>query len=136
MDLLNSQSRVLIGVSCNLIAISNALAWVESFYYDNVVLKCDVRDATNHAQCCPSVNIILASQIVLFSRRSRSQGVSCRSIVISLNLMIDCVSNFGLLNFLFSVFWISAILAFGWLLECLIYHVNARSKVHSPMYSS
>lgn len=38
--------------------------------------------------------------------------------------MTDCVSNFGLLNFLFSTDWISAILAFGWSLECLMYHVN------------
>ena len=41
--------------------------------------------------------------------------------------MIDCVSDFGLLNSLFSAFWISTIPAFGWLLECLIYYVNARS---------
>ena len=47
--------------------------------------------------------------------------------MISLNTMINCVSKFGLLNYLFNMFWISAIPAFGWLLECLIYHVNARS---------
>ena len=41
--------------------------------------------------------------------------------------MIDCVSDFGLLNSLFSTFWISVIPRFGWSLECLIYHVNARS---------
>ena len=41
--------------------------------------------------------------------------------------MIDCVSNFGLLNSLFSAVWISAIPMFGWSLECLIYHINVRS---------
>jgi len=41
--------------------------------------------------------------------------------------MIDCVSNFGLLNSLFNVAWISMIPMFGWSLECLIYHVNAQS---------
>lgn len=47
--------------------------------------------------------------------------------MISLNSMIDCVSEFGLLNSLFSVAWISVILAFGWSLDCLMYHVNAGS---------
>ena len=41
--------------------------------------------------------------------------------------MIDYVSDFGLLNSLFSIVWISMIPTFGWSLECLIYHVNAWS---------
>ena len=41
--------------------------------------------------------------------------------------MIDYVPDFGLLNSMFSAVWISTILVFGWSLECLIYHVNARS---------
>lgn len=47
--------------------------------------------------------------------------------MISLNPMIDYVFNFGLLNSLFSVACISTIPAFGWSLECLIYHINVRS---------
>jgi len=41
--------------------------------------------------------------------------------------MIDCIFDFGLLNYLFSMVWISMIPKFGWLLECLMYHVNAQS---------
>lgn len=89
-----------IGVSCNLIDISNASPWVETFFYDNIVLKCGVSEATNHAWCYASVNVILASWIILFSLWSRSQGV---------------------------LPGISTIPAFGWSLECLIYHVNVRS---------
>lgn len=47
--------------------------------------------------------------------------------MISLNPIIDCASDFDLLNYLFSTIWISAILAFGLSLECLIYQVFARS---------
>jgi len=101
-----------IRVSCNLIAISNALVWVESFCYDSVILKCGVRDATSHVQCCASISVILASWIVLFSLWSKSEGVSPGSITISLNPMIDCVSNLGLLNSMFNVFQISVIPAF------------------------
>lgn len=93
-----------INVSCNLITICNASAWVEIFCCDNTVLKCGVKDATNHAWCCTSVNVILASCIVLFSLWSRSQGVSPRRIKIFLNLMIDCVSDFSQLNSLFNTF--------------------------------
>ena len=116
-----------IGVSCNLIAISNASNWVESFCCDSVVLECVVSEATNHVRCCASINVILALWIVLFSLWSKSQGVSPGSIVISLNSMIDCVSDFGLLNSLFNAAWISMIPMFRWSLECLIYHVNTRS---------
>lgn len=38
-----------IGVSCNLIVVSNASAWVEIFCCDSAVLRCGVKDATNHA---------------------------------------------------------------------------------------
>ena len=114
-----------IGVSCNLISISKASAWVESFCCDSAILKCGVSDTTNHARCYPSVNIMLASWIMLFSLWSRSQGVSLGSITISLNSIIDYVSDFGLLNYLFSTVWIFAIHAFGWSLECLMYNVNA-----------
>ena len=127
MDLLHSQPRSWISVSCNLIAISNASAWVESFYCDSTVLRDDVIDATNHVRFCAPISIILSSWIILFSLSSRSQGVSPRSIMISLNLMIDYVSNFSWLNSLFSTFWISTIHAFGWSFECLIYHVSVRS---------
>ena len=44
--------------------------------------------------------------------------------MISLNPMIDCASDFGLLNYLFNAAWISATLAFRLSLECLIYQVN------------
>lgn len=114
-----------IGVSCNLIAISNTLNWVEIFCCDNVVLKCGVSEAANHVRCCASINVILASQIILFSLWSRSQWVSPGSITISLNQMIYYVSDFGLLNSLFNAFWISTIPIFGWSLECLTYHINA-----------
>ena len=115
-----------IQVSCNLIAISNASAWVEILCCDSIVLRCGIKDATNHAWCCASVSVMLASWIILFSISSRSQGVSLGSITISLNLMIDCISNFCWLNSFFSASQISAILALGWLLECLIYQINAQ----------
>ena len=113
-----------IGVSCNLVAISNAFAWVESFCSDNTVLRCGVKDATNHVQCYTSISVILASWIILFSHWFKSHGVSPRSIMISLKPMIDCISDFRQLNSLFSAFWISVIPAFGWSFECLIYHVS------------
>jgi len=116
-----------IGVSCSLIAISKVLAWVDSFYYDNAVLRCGISDATNHVWCFPSVKVMLASRIIPFSLWSSSHEVSPGSIAISLNPMIDYVSNFGLLNSLFSTAWISAIPRLGFSLECLIYHVSVRS---------
>ena len=54
-------------------------------------------------------------------------GVLPRSIMISLNPIINCVSNFGLLNSLFSAAWISVILAFGLSLEFLMVNVSAWS---------
>lgn len=116
-----------IRVSCNLMTISNTSAWVESFYCDSVVIRCSVKDATNHERCWASMSVILASCIVLFNHWSRSHGVSPGSIATSLNPMIDCVSNFGQINSLFNALWIFAILAFVWSLECLIYHVNVWS---------
>ena len=116
-----------IRVSCNLITISNAWPWVECLCCDSAILKCSARDAINYAHYYAFVNVILASQIVLFSRWFRSQWISPRSNAISLNPMNDCVSDFGLLNSLFNAFCISAIPAFGWSWECLIYNVNARS---------
>ena len=100
---------------------------MESFCCDSAVNKCSISDATNHVQCCPSVNIMLALWIIPFSLWSKSQWVSPGSIAIYINLMIDCVFDFGLLNSLFSTVWISMIPAFGWSLEFLMYHVNARS---------
>jgi len=119
--------RSCIGVSCNLIAISNSSAWVEIFFCDNTVLRCGVKDATNHAQCCVSFSVMLALRIVFFSLWSRSHGVSPGSITISLNPMIDYVSDLGQLNSLFNASSIAAIPAFGWSREYFIYHVNARS---------
>lgn len=45
----------------------------------------------------------------------------------SLNLIIDCYSNFGLLNSLFTAAWIYVIPAFGLSLECLMYDVSVQS---------
>ena len=70
---------------------------------------------------------MLASWIVLFSLWSRSQGVLLGSIAISLNPMIDFISDFGWLNSLFNAIWISTIPAFWWSFECLIYHVSVWS---------
>jgi len=47
--------------------------------------------------------------------------------MISLNLIIDCIFDFSLINSLFSTAWISVIVAFGLSLECLMYQVNVRS---------
>jgi len=116
-----------IGVSCYLIVTSKASAWVVSMCCDNVLLRCGINDATNHSQCCPSVKFILASRIMHFNLWSSSQGVSPSSTMISLNLMIDCTYEFGLLNSLFSAIWISVTPAFRLSLECLIYQVSARS---------
>lgn len=41
--------------------------------------------------------------------------------------MIDCTSDFGLLNSIVSTTWIVVIPAFGLSLECLIYQVSSRS---------
>lgn len=49
--------------------------------------------------------------------------------MISINLIIDSVSDFGLLNSLFSIDWISAIITFVWSLEFLMYHFSARSCI-------
>lgn len=62
-----------------------------------------------------------------FQSLINSQGVSPGSITISLNLIIDCVYDFCMLNSQFSAAWISMILAFGLSLECLMYHISARS---------
>jgi len=56
-----------IGVSCNLIAISNASAWVDNFCCDNTILRCDISDDTKHAWCFPSVKVMFSSRIILFS---------------------------------------------------------------------
>jgi len=127
VDLLNSQVRICIGVSCNLIAISKVLSYFVNFFCDRRLLKCCISDATIHSQCCPSIIFVLASWIVHFKFWSNSQGVSPSSIMIYLNPMIDYASDFSLLNSLFSVTWISVIPAFGLLLECLIYQVSVRS---------
>ena len=47
--------------------------------------------------------------------------------MIYLNPMIDCASDFTLLNYLFRNAWISMIPTFGLSLECLIYQVSAWS---------
>lgn len=122
----NPRPRSCIGVSCSLIAISNASAWMDNFCCNSAVLRCSVRDTTNHERWCASVKVMLVSWIILFSLWSSSQGVSLGSIVISLNPIIDCVSDFGLLNYLFSTTWIYVIRTFGLSLECLMYHVSAR----------
>lgn len=70
---------------------------------------------------------MFASRIVHFSLLSNSHVVSPSSIMISLNPMINYAYDFDLLNSLFSIAWISAIPAFGLLLECLMYQVTARS---------
>ncbi len=70
---------------------------------------------------------MFSSWIVHFSLWSNSHGVSPGSIVISLNPMIDCSYDFGLLNSLFSTTWISAIPAFRLSLEWLMYQVSMRS---------
>lgn len=57
---------------------------------------------------------------------SNSQGVPPVSIVISLNPMIDCASEFSLLNSLFNIVWISAIPPFELSLKFLIYQPSAR----------
>lgn len=116
-----------IEVSCNLVTISNVSALVEIFCYDSTIRRCGAKDATNHKWCCPSITVMLASRIVLFSLWSKSQGVSPGSITIYLNLMIDCISDFDWLNSLFNASSISAIPAFGWSLEGFIYQVSAWS---------
>ena len=70
---------------------------------------------------------MLASWIILFSLCTKSHGVSLGSIVISLNPMIDYVSDLDQLNSLFNASWIPVIPAFGWSPKYFIYHVNARS---------
>lgn len=65
-----------IGISCKLITISNSSAWVEIFGCDSAILRCDVRDATNQAQCFAYESVIFSSRIIIFGCRSRSHGVS------------------------------------------------------------
>ena len=86
---------------------------------------CQRRHKPHVVLCIRQRHISLADRT--FNLWSRSQGFSPRSIAISLNPIIDCISDFGLLNSLFNALWTSTILAFGWSFECLIYQVSARS---------
>ena len=101
-----------IGVSCNLIAISNASTWVEIFCCDRAILRCGVIDATNHTECYTSDSVMFTSRIVLFSLWYRSHEVSLGIIAISLNPMIDCISDFIRLNLFFNLVWISTVPTF------------------------
>ena len=113
MDLLNPHIQVLHQFFCSPIAISKPSAWVVIFYCESATLRCGKSEATNHSRFCPCVKFILALWILHFNLWSHSKGVSPGFKVISLNPTIDCTSDLGLLNSLFSTVWISANLAFG-----------------------
>ena len=102
-------------------------AWVEIFCCDRAILRWGVNDATNHVQCRPLVNVILASRMVLFNLWSISHGVSPGSIVISLNPMTNWFSDFGQPNSLLNASCIAASPSFRWSVEFFMYHVSARS---------